>query len=52
MLPGYIIPLNWANVNRAAAVIRLEPQQNKGRTVRVLALQGELAALIERRWRA
>ena len=31
---------------------RLEPEQNKGRTVRVLALQGELAALIERRWHA
>ena len=46
---GEIATLNWANVNRAAAVIRLEPQQNKGRTVRVLALQGELAALIERR---
>ena len=26
--------------------------QNKTRTVRVLALQGELAALIERRWHA
>ena len=47
---GEIIGLRWSNVDRAAAVIRLEPAQNKGRTVRVLALQGELAALIERRW--
>ena len=49
---GEIIGLRWSNVDRAGAVIRLEPEQNKGRTVRVLALQGELAALIERRWEA
>ena len=49
---GEIIGLQWANVHRSGAVIRLEPEQNKGRTVRVLALQGELAALIERRWHA
>ena len=49
---GEITGLRWSNVNRAEAVIRLEPAQNKGRTVRVLALQGELAALIERRWQA
>lgn len=49
---GEITGLRWANVNRSAAVIRLEPEQNKGRTVRVLALQGELAAIIERRWHA
>ena len=49
---GEIIGLEWANVNRSAAVIRLEPDQNKNRTVRVLALQGELATLIERRWKA
>ena len=47
---GEITGLRWSNVDRAEAVIRLEPAQNKGRTVRVLALQGELAALIERRW--
>ena len=39
---GEITGLRWANnVNRADAVIRLEPEQNKGRTVgavRVLAL--------------
>ena len=49
---GEIIGLEWANVNRAGSVIRLEPAQTKNRTVRVLALQGELAALIERRWKA
>ena len=49
---GEITGLKWANVNRSTAVIRLEPAQNKSRSVRVLALQGELAALIERRWQA
>ena len=49
---GEITGLRWANVNRSAAVIRLKPEQNKARSVRVLALQGELAALIERRWHA
>ena len=49
---GEITGLRWANVSRAEAVIRLDPEQNKGRTVRVLALQGEVAALIERRWSA
>ena len=49
---GEIIGLRWNNVDRAEAVIRLEPGQNKSRDVRVLALQGELAALIERRWQA
>ena len=49
---GEIVGLEWGNVNRSGAVIRLEPEQNKNRTVRVLALQGELAALMERRWKA
>ena len=49
---GEIVGLRWANVDRSGAVIRLEPEQNKGRTVRVLTLQGELATLIERRWYA
>ena len=49
---GEIVGLRWTNINRAEAVIRLEPEQNKSRDVRVLTLQGELAALIERRWHA
>ena len=49
---GEITGLQWTNVNRSAAFIRLKPEQNKSRTVRVLALQGELTALIERRWHA
>ncbi|MDE0207591.1 MAG: site-specific integrase [Candidatus Tectomicrobia bacterium] len=49
---GEITGLLWSNVNRSAGVIRLNPEQDKARTVRVLALEGELAALIERRWQA
>ena len=49
---GEIMGLQWANVNRSGAVIRLEPAQNKNRSVRVLALNEETAALIERRWKA
>ena len=49
---GEITGLTWASVNRSAGVIRLDPEQNKTRSVRVLALEGELSALIERRWRA
>ena len=49
---GEIIGLQWANVSRSGAVIRLKPEQNKGRSVRVLAIEGELATLMERRWRA
>ena len=49
---GEITGLRWANVNRSGGVIRLEQEQNKARDVRVLTLQGEVAAIIERRWRS
>ena len=49
---GEITGLRWDNVDRTGAVIRLEPVQNKGRAVRVLTLQGELADLMDRRWQA
>lgn len=49
---GEITGLRWSNVDRSGALIRLQPAQNKSRSSRVLALQGELAALIERRWHA
>lgn len=47
---GEITGLRWNNVDRKGDVTRLEPAQNKGRDVRVLVLQGELAELIERQW--
>lgn len=38
---GEITGLRWSNVNRAEAVIRLNPEQNKSRDVRALTLHGE-----------
>ena len=49
---GEIVGLRWRNVDRSGAIIRLEPAQNKARVVRVLALQGQLVKLIQRRWQA
>ena len=49
---GEVTGLTWASVNRSTGVIRLDPHQNKGGMVRVLVLEGELSALIERRWHA
>ena len=49
---GEITNLKWANVSRSGSVIRLNPEQNKTRQVRVLALRGELDPLFERRWQA
>ena len=46
---GEILGLRWKNVDPAGSVIRLDPEQNKGRTVRILALEGELATIIEMR---
>ena len=48
---GEIAGLQWNNVDRSGEVIRLDPTQNKGRDVRVLPLEGEVAAIIERRRR-
>ena len=47
-----ITGLRWANVSRSGGVIRLNQEQNKAREVRVLTLEGEVASLIERRWRS
>ncbi len=42
--------LQWPDVDRAANVIRLRPEAAKNGHGRPLALDAELAALIERRW--
>ena len=49
---GEISGLQWANVSRSTSVVRLKPDQNKTREVRVLTLSGEVSALFERRWHA
>ena len=47
-----IFGLLWTNVDRSGQVIRVEPCQTKEGKARVLTLEGELAALVERRWQA
>lgn len=47
-----ILTLRWADVDREGGVIRLRPEHAKNGRGRILPLAGDLAALIERRWRA
>lgn len=49
---GEIQSLLWNDVDRDGKVIRLRPEESKNGTGRVLALEGELWQLIERRWKA
>jgi integrase len=43
--------LAWTEVDRSAGVITLSPQRNKMRVGRVLPVVGEVAALVERRFK-
>lgn len=47
---GEILGLGWADLDRAAGVIRLPAERSKNGRGRVLALSPQLRALIERRW--
>jgi integrase len=49
---GEIASLEWANLDRAAGEIRLSWTKSKTKKARVIGLDGELAAIIERRWQA
>jgi len=49
---GEILTLSWADVDRDGGMIRLRPEHSKNRRGRALAIEGELAALMERRWQA
>jgi integrase len=44
--------LRWRDYDRAERVIRLRPEHSKNKHSRVLPVEGELARLIERRWKA
>jgi integrase len=48
---GEIVTLEWSDVDLAARRVRLRPEFSKNKDPRVLVLTGDLAALIERRWR-
>src|SRR3989442_14474691 len=47
---GELISLHWADVDREGGVIRLRPEHSKNRHGRTVAIEGDLRALIERRW--
>jgi integrase len=47
---GEIFTLEWRDVDRDGAVIRLRPEVSKTREGRVLVLSGPLRDVIERRW--
>ncbi len=49
---GEIISLLWADVDRDGDAIRLRPEHSKNGRDRTVMLDGDLDALIERRWQA
>ena len=49
---GEIVTLEWRDIDQTGRVIRLRGTQSKNSQGRTLALEGPLAALIERRWRS
>lgn len=49
---GEIISLRWADVDRDGGAIRLRPEASKNGRGRTVVVDGELDALIERRWKA
>jgi len=49
---GEIQSVLWSDVDRGGKVLRLRPEESKNGTGRVLALEGELWQLMERRWKA
>ena len=49
---GEIVSLRWSDVDRDGGAIRLRPEESKNGRGRTVMLEGDLAALMERRWRA
>ncbi|MBI4470959.1 MAG: tyrosine-type recombinase/integrase [Acidobacteria bacterium] len=49
---GEVSSLRWQDVDRAEKIIRLRPEHSKNGQGRLLALEGELWAVIERQWEA
>jgi integrase len=52
MRPGEIRSLTWADVDRETWTLRLHASAAKTGRGRVIALEGDLRAIIDRRWRA
>jgi integrase len=49
---GEVRTLQWRDYDRHEQTIRLRPEHSKTKHGRVLPVEGELAAIIERRWQA
>src|SRR5262249_17534265 len=49
---GEILTLGWGDVDRDGGVMRLRPEHSKNGSGRTLVLEGDVKALIERRWAA
>jgi integrase len=49
---GELVSLHWSDVDRDGGVIRLRPEHSKNGCGRTVAIEGDLCAIIERRWQA
>jgi integrase len=49
---GELVSLRWSDVDRDGAVIRLRAEHAKNGHGRTVAIEGDLQAIIERRWQA
>lgn len=47
---GEVFTLDWTDVDQRSRVIRLRPEKSKNGQGRTLALEGDLWAIIQRRW--
>jgi integrase len=49
---GELVSLRWSDVDRDGGVIRLRPEASKNGHGRTVAIEGDLRAILERRWQA
>jgi integrase len=49
---GELVSLRWSDVDRDGGVIRLRPEHSKNDRGRTVAIEGDLCAIVERRWQA
>jgi len=49
---GELVSLRWSDVDRDGGVIRLRPEHSKNGRGRTVAIEGDLCAIVERRWQA
>jgi integrase len=49
---GELVSLRWSDVDCDGGVIRLRPEHSKNGRGRTVAIEGDLCAIVERRWQA